>query len=70
MNCLLIGKVIEGIEWEEVLKFVFKGMNLWFFVYMEEIFGVLKFYCDLQKELKLENYFIGVVFEGKFYIFD
>ncbi|XP_024388822.1 large ribosomal subunit protein uL10c isoform X1 [Physcomitrium patens] len=63
----LIGKAIEGTEWEEALKPALKGMNSWLFVHTEEIPGALKPYRDLQKELKLENYFTGVVFEGKFY---
>ncbi|XP_024388823.1 large ribosomal subunit protein uL10c isoform X2 [Physcomitrium patens] len=61
------GKAIEGTEWEEALKPALKGMNSWLFVHTEEIPGALKPYRDLQKELKLENYFTGVVFEGKFY---
>nr|PNR44745.1 hypothetical protein PHYPA_014515 [Physcomitrium patens] len=53
----LIGKAIEGTEWEEALKPALKGMNSWLFVHTEEIPGALKPYRDLQKELKLENYF-------------
>ncbi|XP_024368902.1 large ribosomal subunit protein uL10c [Physcomitrium patens] len=63
----LIGKAIEGTEWE-ALKPALKGMNAWLFVHTEEIPGALKPYRDLQKELKLDsNDFTGAVFEGKFY---
>ncbi|XP_024383459.1 large ribosomal subunit protein uL10c [Physcomitrium patens] len=62
----LIGKAIEGTEWE-ALKPALKGMNAWLFVHTEEIPGALKPYRDLQKELKLENDYTGAVFEGKFY---
>eukprot|EP00245_Coleochaete_scutata_P007558 TRINITY_DN23007_c0_g1_i1.p1 TRINITY_DN23007_c0_g1~~TRINITY_DN23007_c0_g1_i1.p1 ORF type:complete len:286 (+),score=67.02 TRINITY_DN23007_c0_g1_i1:90-860(+) len=62
----LLGKAIEGTEWE-VLKPAMKGMNAWLFVHTEEIPKALKPYRDIQKELKLENDFTGGVFEGKYY---
>jgi len=62
----LIGKAIEGTEWE-ALKPALKGMNAWLFVHTEEIPAALKPYRDLQKELKLENDFTGAVFEGRFF---
>jgi len=62
----LIGKAIEGTEWE-ALKPALKGMNAWLFVHTEEIPSALKPYRDLQKELKLENDFTGAVFEGRFF---
>ncbi|KAL3687361.1 hypothetical protein R1sor_013670 [Riccia sorocarpa] len=63
----LIGKAIEGTEWE-ALKPALKGMNAWLFVHTDEIPSALKPYRDMQKELKLENNdFTGAVFEGKFY---
>lgn len=63
----LIGKAIEGTEWE-ALKPALKGMNAWLFVHSEEIPAALKPYRDLQKELKLEtNDFTGAVFEGRFF---
>ncbi|KAL2629333.1 hypothetical protein R1flu_014019 [Riccia fluitans] len=63
----LMGKAIEGTEWE-ALKPALKGMNAWLFVHSEEIPMALKPYRDMQKELKLEdNDFTGAVFEGKFY---
>ncbi|PIA38738.1 hypothetical protein AQUCO_02700146v1 [Aquilegia coerulea] len=63
----LVGKAIEGTQWE-ALKPCMKGMNAWMFVHTEEIPGALKPYRDFQKEKKLEdNDFTGAVFEGKFY---
>ncbi|KAF6134924.1 hypothetical protein GIB67_002325 [Kingdonia uniflora] len=63
----LVGKAIEGTEWE-ALKPCMKGMNAWLFVHTEEIPGALKPYRNFQKERKLEdNDFTGAVFEGKFY---
>ncbi|XP_077245358.1 ribosomal protein L10 family protein [Tasmannia lanceolata] len=63
----LVGKAIEGTQWE-ALKPCMKGMNAWLFVHTEEIPGALKPYRSFQKEKKLEdNDFTGAVFEGKFY---
>ncbi|KAF5184352.1 50S ribosomal protein L10 protein [Thalictrum thalictroides] len=63
----LVGKAIEGTQWE-ALKPCMKGMNAWMFVHTEEIPGALKPYRDFQKEKKLEdNDFTGAVFEGKYY---
>ncbi|XP_068668111.1 large ribosomal subunit protein uL10c [Aristolochia californica] len=63
----LVGKAIEGTQWE-ALKPCMKGMNAWLFVHTEEIPTALKPYRSFQKEKKLEdNDFTGAVFEGKFY---
>ncbi|KAF9598471.1 hypothetical protein IFM89_027905 [Coptis chinensis] len=63
----LVGKAIEGTQWE-ALKPCMKGMNAWMFVHTEEIPAALKPYRDFQKERKLEdNDFTGGVFEGKYY---
>ncbi|XP_078435787.1 large ribosomal subunit protein uL10c-like [Wolffia australiana] len=63
----LVGKAIEGTQWE-ALKPCMKGMNAWMFVHTEEIPEALKPYRSFQKEKKLEdNDFTGAVFEGKFY---
>ncbi|KAH7332264.1 hypothetical protein KP509_20G078900 [Ceratopteris richardii] len=63
----LMGKAIEGTQWE-ALKPCLKGMNAWLFVKTEEIPAALKPYRELQKELKLDsNDFTGAVFEGKFF---
>ncbi|ONK61863.1 uncharacterized protein A4U43_C08F34360 [Asparagus officinalis] len=63
----LVGKAIEGTQWE-ALKPCMKGMNAWMFVKSEEIPEALKPYRAFQKERKLENNdFTGAVFEGRFY---
>lgn len=63
----LVGKAIEGTQWES-LKPCMKGMNAWMFVKTEEIPEALKPYRAFQKEKKLEeNDFTGAVFEGRFY---
>eukprot|EP01018_Ginkgo_biloba_P010122 Gb_21730 [translate_table: standard] len=63
----LVGKAIEGTQWE-ALKPCMKGMNAWMFVHTDEIPAALKPYRDFQKAEKLEeNDFTGAVFEGKFY---
>uniref|UniRef100_A0A0C9RFZ6 Large ribosomal subunit protein uL10c n=1 Tax=Wollemia nobilis TaxID=56998 RepID=A0A0C9RFZ6_9CONI len=63
----LVGKAIEGTQWE-ALKPCMKGMNAWLFVHSEEIPTALKPYRTFQKQQKLEeNDFTGAVFEGKFY---
>ncbi|CAM8961150.1 unnamed protein product [Rhodiola kirilowii] len=63
----LVGKAIEGTQWES-LKPCMKGMNAWLFVHSEEIPKALKPYRTFLKEKKLEdNDFTGAVFEGKFY---
>ncbi|KAL0922476.1 hypothetical protein M5K25_006465 [Dendrobium thyrsiflorum] len=63
----LVGKAIEGTQWE-LLRPCMKGMNAWLFVHTEEIPEALKPYRSFQREKKLEeNDFVGGVFEGKFY---
>uniref|UniRef100_A0A7N0ZV31 Large ribosomal subunit protein uL10c n=1 Tax=Kalanchoe fedtschenkoi TaxID=63787 RepID=A0A7N0ZV31_KALFE len=63
----LVGKAIEGTQWE-TLKPCMKGMNAWLFVHSEEIPKAIKPYRNFLKEKKLEdNDFTGAVFEGKFY---
>ncbi|PKA51910.1 50S ribosomal protein L10, chloroplastic [Apostasia shenzhenica] len=63
----LIGKAIEGTQWD-ALKPCMEGMNAWLFVHTEEVPEALKPYRSFQRERKLEeNDFVGGVFEGKFY---
>lgn len=62
----LVFKAIEGTPFE-ALKPCMKGMNAWLFVHSEEIPAAIKPYRDFQKESKVENDFVGAVFEGKFY---
>ncbi|KAJ4832016.1 60S ribosomal protein L10 [Turnera subulata] len=62
----LVYKAIEPTSFAP-LRPCMKGMNAYLFVYSEEIPEAIKPYRKFQEESKVENDFLGAVFEGKFY---